>query len=359
MRQQAVAGAAALAGRAPAADSKKDDALAGGGRRCRYCGKPVQPHALYCGFCGTSVTTPAKEPVEDRKQVTIRLKPMQVNHPANGKPAAAPPVPRPRSASGHWYTSLGGNVRVVISLCLLAFLGYYAYQKIKYDHDVIIPIKAAIIRAVQSVQEKSCLGLQRGAQLSHRLLWVRFMTKPAPLVDLPKAAPKEMSPPDETPVPTESSESEAPAAATEPAATELETTELETTEPEVTETAVSATPTTPVPSETPPASAASEPPKPEPEPATVPVKSPQDVEYERILQTCKQQQPKAGDRITLRFKNGRESVEGVLEQTTAEGVKIKVPAGVIEYPFRLVAEENRLMFFPAERAHRLQRQESL
>ena len=131
------------------------------------------------------------------------------------------------------------------------------------------------------------------------------------------------------------------------------------TKPTATETAISATPEAPVPSETPPPPAASEPPKPkpEPEPVTAPVKSPQDVEYERILQTCKQQQPKAGDRITLRFKNGRQPVEGVLEQTTAEGVKVKVPAGVIEYPFRLVAEESRLIFFPEEHARRLQRQQ--
>lgn len=390
MRQQAAAStqptavaAAALAGRTPVADSKKDDALVGGGLRCRYCDNPVQPKALYCGFCGKSVAVPANEPVEDRKQITIRLKPIQnnstasvkpavihlkpmrANPPANGKPAAAPPAPRPRlasaeryggagSISGHWYTSWGGNVRVVISLCLLTFLGYYAYQKIKYDHDVIIPIKAAIIRAVQSVQEKSRLGLQGGAQLSHRLLWARFLTKPAPPFDLPKAAPKATPVPDETPALAEASESEAEAAPE----SESAPVPVAATEPKTTETAVSIKPETPVPSETPPPPAASEPPKPEPEPAIAPVKSPQDVEYERILQTCKQQQPKAGDRITLRFKNGREPVEGVLEQRTAEGVKVKVPAGVIEYPFRLVAEESRLMYFPEERARRLQRPKS-
>jgi len=76
------------------------------------------------------------------------------------------------------------------------------------------------------------------------------------------------------------------------------------------------------------------------------------------LQTCKQQQPKAGDRITLRFKNDRRPVEGVLEQTTVEGVRIKVPAGVIEYPFRLVSEESRLMYFPEEHARRLRRQKN-
>ena len=374
---------AALAERVPAAYSKKDDALAGGGRKCRYCGKPIQPQALYCGFCGKSVATPAKEPVESQKQSTIRLKPIQENStasakpaaihlkpirlkpPANGKPAAA--SPRPRSASGRWYTSWGGNVRMVISLCLLAFLGYYAYQKIKYDHDVIISIKAASIRAVQSVQEKSLMGLQGGAQWSHRLLWARFMTKPAPPVDLPEAAPKvppalpvdlptvapKATPiPDQPAAPAELSKLEAEAVPK----SKLSPAPAVATEPKATETAVSATPA-PVPLETPPPPAASEPPKPKPEPATAPVKSPQDVEYERILQTCKQQQPKAGDRITLRFKNDRQPVEGVLEQTTAEGVKVKVSAGVIEYPLRLVAEENRLMLFPEERARRIQSQQ--
>ena len=82
------------------------------------------------------------------------------------------------------------------------------------------------------------------------------------------------------------------------------------------------------------------------------------MEYERILQTCKQQQPKVGNRIVLRFKNDRPPVEGIFEQTTAEGVKVKVPAGVVEYPFRLVAQESRLMFFPEERARYIQRQKS-
>ena len=220
---------------------------------------------------------------------------------------------------------------------------------------MIIPIRAAIIRAVQSGHEKSCLGLQGGAQLSHRLLWARFMTKSAPPVDLSKATPA----PDKTSASTESSASK-PVAELK-VAQELESLPVPAaaTVPEATETAVSATPEVPVPLETPPPPpAASETPKPKPAPVTAPIKPPQDVEYERILQTCKQQQPKVGNRIVLRFKNDRPPVEGVLEQTTAEGVKVKVPAGVVEYPFRLVAQESRLMFFPEERARFIQRQKS-
>jgi hypothetical protein len=250
---------------------------------------------------------------------------------------------------------------------MLIFLVYYTYQKVEYDNDVIIPIKAVIIRVVPSVLEKSRLyteqGLQEGAQLSHKLIWARFMTKPVPPVDRPTIAPKATPASDKTTTLAESSESkpevESKPIAESAAAQESESSPSSTaaTEPKATETSVSATPKAPVPSETPPppAPTASEPPK--PEPVIAPVKSPQDVEYERILQTCKQQQPKAGDRITLRFKNGRESVEGVFEQTTAEGVKIKVPAGVIEYPFRLVTEESRLIYFPEERARRIQRQQ--
>lgn len=389
MRQQTVAatqppaaaGAAALAGQSPSADLKKDDALAGNGQRCHYCDKPIQPQALYCGFCGKSVAAPAKEPVEDQKHVTIRLKPIRENStastkpaainlkpmrsksPTNGKLAVAPPPPRPRSASAHWYTSLGGNIRMMLSLCLLVFLGYYAYQKVKYDHDVLIPIKAALIRAVQPVQENSRLyveqGLQRGAQLSHRLIWARFLTKPAPPVDQSTVAPKETPMPDKPTASAKLLGSEAKATPESklspvPAATPMPdkptaSAELSESESESEAEAVPESKLLPVP-------AASEPPEPKPEPTTTPVKSPQDVEYERILQTCKQQQPKAGDRITLRFKNGREPVEGVLERTTAEGVRVKVSAGVIEYPFSLLSEESRLMYFPEEHARRLQRQ---
>jgi DNA polymerase-3 subunit gamma/tau len=155
--------------------------------------------------------------------------------------------------------------------------------------------------------------------------------------------------------PTAPAESSEPEEAQEP---ESLSAPAAATVPKPAETAVSAMPGATVPSETPSPPAASEPPKPkpEPEPAAAPAKSPQDVEYERTLQTCKQQQPKSGDQITLRFKNSREPVEGVLEQTTAGGVRVKVPAGVIEYPFRLLADEDRLIFFPEERARRLQHQ---
>ena len=178
MRQQAAAATqptavadAALAERAPAADLKQDDALAGNGRNCRYCGKPVQLQALYCGFCGKPVAVSSQKPVGGREQNAARLKPMRAKSPANGKPAAVSPVNAspvvatpPHSVAGHKPSSWRGIFRMTVSLCLLAFLVYYTYQKVKYNRDVIVPIRAAIIRGARPVLAKSRLYIDKGLQ---------------------------------------------------------------------------------------------------------------------------------------------------------------------------------------------------
>ncbi|MFH1476041.1 MAG: hypothetical protein ABIH24_00910, partial [Verrucomicrobiota bacterium] len=315
---------------------------------CRYCGKPIQPQARYCGFCGKSLVAPAKELGEDQKQSTIRLKPIQENStasakpaviyckpirpksPVNSKPAAAPPAPRPQNAGQHWYSSWGGNIRMVLSLCLLTFIGYCAYQKFKYDRDMIIPIKAAIVRTVQAGQAQSRMGLEEGAQLSYRLLWTRFMARPALPVDPPKVEPKpeleQTAFIDITATKEESSKAENNTAVESSAPVES----VANTEPAATSSA----------------------------PLSVPEKSPQEIELERLLAQCKQQQPKAGERVTITLNDQQKKIEVVLDHVTDEGVMAKVPPGLVEYPFRLMSAESRLMFFPEERARRLQRQQS-
>ncbi|MCX6994175.1 MAG: serine/threonine-protein kinase [Kiritimatiellaeota bacterium] len=328
MRKQAAA-AAALAERVPAADSKKDAALAGDGQKCRYCGKSIQPQALYCGFCGKPVAIPAKEPDADRKQGTIRLKPIQANPPVSNKSVAPPPVqpmPRPRSASGHKHSTWSGNVCMVLSLCLLTFLGYYTYQKVRYDNNVIIPIKTAIIQAVPPMLEQSLQGIQAGA----RWIYDLFMSRPPPPVDLPKAAPKSELQPTESTATTETKASSSKAQGD--SAAEFENFVKSDTNVE-------------------PATASSA-------PTPVPEKSAQEMEWERLLAQCKQQQPKAGERVTITFNNQQKKVEIILDHVAADGVMAKVPPGLVEYPFRLMSEESRLMFFPEERARQLQRQQA-
>ncbi|MFH1969011.1 MAG: protein kinase [Verrucomicrobiota bacterium] len=210
----AVAEATTSAERPPSADSKNDGALAEDGRVCPYCGKPLQPQALYCEFCGKSVASPAKKTGTDQKHVVVRSKPTLVSSPAGAPPSVTRPTPRLRGASQHRRPSWGGYFRILLSLCFLAFLGYYAYQKIKYDHDVIIPIKAAIIQSVQPVLEKGLLFAEQGlkgiTQWSYKLLWSRFLTRPAPPAELPEEAAPVKAPEKLLIVEEEEEEEEAP-----------------------------------------------------------------------------------------------------------------------------------------------------
>ncbi len=328
---------------------------------CPYCGKQVLPQALFCGFCGKSTVIPTKESGEDRKHMTIRLKPVQDSPAANAKhgsgrakllrtkPAAdvkpdlappAPPLPAPRRRG----SSLGKYIRVMISLCLLTFLGYYVYQKTKYDRDIIIPIKVALVRNVPPMIEK--VNQYAEDNFPKTKLWLKkfFTTK---TVSWSGGTPEDKPMPDQAATPPEAPEKEAAAVSesAQPAADD------KAEESATKESAKSAAP-----EQSEPPALVSEPPK--AEPVAAPTKSPEEAEYERILQTCIQQKPKVGDPITLQFKNERKAVEGVLEEVTADGVRVKVPAGVIEYPFLLIKEDSRLMYFPEERARRLQRQKS-
>ncbi|MBI2438086.1 MAG: protein kinase [Lentisphaerae bacterium] len=329
-----VAPAGQAAARPPAADSKKDHTRAEAGRICLSCGKPVQAQARYCAFCGKSLAAPAAEPGEDQRRLTIRLKPIRTTRPASAPSGATPPdqvfvySPRQRTA---W----GGSLRAVISLGLLAFLGYGAYQKVKYDRNVFIPLKGAIVRAGQSLLERARVYVKPETS----------STKPATALPGPEETPAPAESPEAQPGAAPEVESAAePAPATEPAATE-------TPEAQAQPSAAPGAPETPQPeATTKPAEA---------EQSATATKLPEVPVYERILEKCKRQQPQAGNSIAIRFKDGRAPVEGVLQEKTSGGVMIKVSAGVIEYPFHLMAEETRLLYFPEERARRLQRQQQM
>ncbi len=360
---------AALSERASGADLKKDAVLAGSGLVCRYCGKLMHPQAMYCEFCGKSVVAQAQTSVENLKQTTIRLRPVPESSGTRAKPLrvkssvigprVATPAVQSLNALGRWYKSLGNIFRMFLTVCLLVFFGYYAYQKTKYGNDICLPLKAAVLRAVRPAFEKICLpngwGRQWSAPWSTGALRALFKTTPIPP---PKAAQKVALPPKETAASAELPESEDAVVEAVSSPLPAQAALPEATLPVANEADISDQPEALVQSATPPVDGKSleDGKSAEPGPGAASLKSLQDVEYENILQKCKQQKPKAGDQITLRFKIGRPPLKGVVEQITAEGVKIKIPSGSIEYPFRLLAEENRLMFFPEERARRLQRQ---
>ncbi|MBI2439865.1 MAG: protein kinase [Lentisphaerae bacterium] len=329
----------------PPAEPKKTSAAATAGATCRHCGKPAQAQARYCAFCGKSLAAAAPEPAEDRRRLTIRLKPIRTARPPGAQPAAAPPAPRHSRRSRISYS---GSIRMVVSLGLLAFLAYAGFVKVKYDRNVFIPLKAAIRQTGQAL-------LGRGRALIKPETTLPPAESPQPV---PEETPAEM-PVAQSEVAPEPEPSAAAASINEPAAGEQP---VPAAEPAATETAATETPD----AQTQPPPAPGEPETPEPaaavtpaaaEERTAPAKPPATMDYERILAKCKRQQPKAGERIALRFKDGRTPVEGLLEQQTAGGVVIKVAAGVIEYPFRLMTEETRLLYFPEERAHRFQQQQ--
>lgn len=330
MRQNAIASASPASAGAPAAKSavsnppKSGILAAGNSKFCQYCGKPIQPKVAYCGDCGKPASPSAMESVGTKKHDTMRLKPIPAA-PTTRSQAVIPPVIRKQQKS-NW----GGHIRALLSLCLLVFLGYYVYQKVRYNHDVLIPIKAAIIRNVQTIYGR--LSVEKGGRGC-------VLEKPAPEADESMAAQK-LTPTDEAEVPTESTIKPVVAESASEATGENVSAKVEIQAP--LETPEPKTDTSPEPAKS--------------EPDAVQIKADQDAEYERILKKCVQQQPKVGNPITIRFKNNNKPVEGVLEKVTEGGVMVKIPAGVIEYPFRIMTEESRLPYFPVERARRIQQE---
>lgn len=92
-----------------------------------------------------------------------------------GKPAvgASPrrPTPKPRSVSaarrsGPRGRSLRGrlrfaeNLRLVVSLALLGFLGYYGYQRVAHDRDILHPLRIRIYREVIPACRAAAAGLR-------------------------------------------------------------------------------------------------------------------------------------------------------------------------------------------------------
>lgn len=332
----AAAGTDRTAARPPPEKSKKTGAMPEVDRPCRHCGKPVQTQASYCAFCGKPLTAAAAESLRDQRRLTIRLKPIKTARPPTSIPSAAA-LPGPLR---HERSSWGGWLRMVIALLLLAFLAYCAYQKVRYNRNVLIPVKAAILRIGHELLTRAHLSVA-----PEQAPTAAETTAPA---TEETTAPEQMTAPEE-PTPTAAPPVEAPATPAE-AAPEADSATTATPAPEPTTTEAAATETPEA--QTPAEAAATKPAEPA-EDAAAAKESPKS-KYERLLEKCKKQEPQVGNRIIIRFKDGRVPVEGVFEEKTAAGIMVKVAAGVIEYPFRLMTEESRLLYFPEERAQRLQ-----
>ncbi len=79
----------------------------------------------------------------------------------------------------------------------------------------------------------------------------------------------------------------------------------------------------------------------------------EDPAFLRILRECMQGAPSVGDTVTVKLKGQDEPVEGSLKRIGISGIMVGVEHGEIMCPFTLMDEDDKLKFFPEERARNI------
>ncbi len=285
---------------------------------CQHCGYAIRANAAFCRHCGSRLQN-----APSRDKINLRLRPAAAKPgpppPATGKGTRAAAPRRPAAAPGSiparhlsrrrrvWSANLMGNLRLVLSVGLLGFLGYCGYQRIVNDRDVIWPLRVKIQRACGEAWNKARLGMAEF-----------FNRQPAP-------------------APPAGAEDGAGAAFTAPS-----------TRPEsgaVRETPADASP---------PASGFWRPAH--AKPAAAAAEQEQAQEYGRLLELCRNSMPRVGEKVVIDLQHQAAKREGILQEIGAAGLVIKIASGDLTVPYAVMAPEYRMRFFPEERArHLLQR----
>ena len=269
---------------------------------CQHCGGAIRANAAFCRHCGKTL---AEIPRAPGAAAGVRLrvpapKPMSkvasASHPA--QPSGGRKFSRQRVRA--WFSSIMGNLRMVISIALLGFIGYCTYQQLVNGRDVIWPLRVKIKRTYEDVWNKVRLSVS----------------------DLFRSQPTSVEPGDEDAgafiPPSEAS------VVSEPAL-----------------------PASPIPER---ASSYSgdraPPPAAEPEPA-------QNQEYAKLLDICRSSMPRVGEKVAINLQHQARKREGVLREIGRKGLVLEVETGRLTIPYDVMTPEYRLQFFPEERARHL------
>ncbi|MFC1461792.1 hypothetical protein ACFLQR_04665, partial [Verrucomicrobiota bacterium] len=79
----------------------------------------------------------------------------------------------------------------------------------------------------------------------------------------------------------------------------------------------------------------------------------EDPEFLRILQKCQEQSPKVGDSVSIKLKGQQSTVDGILQRIDPDSVVVKVEEGTVVCPRVVMEATSRLTFSPREHARKL------
>ena len=266
---------------------------------CRYCGGGLRANAAFCRHCGKTL---ADIPGTSGAAAEVRLRvpaPKPMSRAASSAPSRAMKqggVKFSRQRVRALFSNIMGNLRMLISIALLGFIGYCTYQQFVNGRDVLWPLRVKIRRVYKDVWNKMRLSVS----------------------DLFQSQPTSVEP----------GNKDADAWLPSPEA------------PSASEPALSARP---IPERAP---SYSDDRAPKPEPA-------QDREYAQLLDLCRSSVPRVGETVAIDLQHQERKREGVLREIGQQGLVLQVESGQLTVPYNVMTPEYRLQFFPEERARLL------